>query len=157
MKWLLIIILIFVIMLIAYAVSEQYKEKFDFYDNLKKFLNQFKLNLSFRQETILEFLDKTKAKRQFNIFIKEYKNYLKTKQLNLQDIKILDVEEKNELTNIVNSIGRMDATNEIKQLDSFLIEIEDKLKKAESDKSKLCPMIIKLSLLFAIGLAIILV
>jgi len=126
MKWLLIIILIFVIMLIAYAVSEQYKEKFDFYDNLKKFLNQFKLNLSFRQETILEFLDKTKAKRQFNIFIKEYKNYLKTKQLNLQDIKILDVEEKNELTNIVNSIGRMDATNEIKQLDSFLIEIEDK-------------------------------
>jgi len=157
MKWLLIIILIFVIMLIAYAVSEQYKEKFDFYDNLKKFLNQFKLNPSFRQETILEFLDKTKAKRQFNIFIKEYKNYLKTKQLNLQDIKILDVEEKNELTNIVNSIGRMDATNEIKQLDSFLIEIEDKLKKAESDKSKLCPMIIKLSLLFAIGLAIILV
>ena len=68
MKWLLIIILIFVIMLIAYAVSEQYKEKFDFYDNLKKFLNQFKLNLSFRQETILEFLDKTKAKeRAFSI------------------------------------------------------------------------------------------
>ena len=157
MRWLLIILLIFVIMLIAYSASEQYKEKFDFYNNLKKFLNQFKLNLSFRQEKIFDFLNKTKFKKQFNIFIREYKVYLKTTKLNLDDIKILDDEEKNEIRNIVNSIGNLDATNEIKQLDTFILEIEDRLKKAESEKSKLCPMIIKLSLLFAIGISIILV
>ena len=41
MKWFLIIVLIFVIMLIAHSLSEQYKEKYYFYDNLKKFLNNF--------------------------------------------------------------------------------------------------------------------
>ena len=38
MKWILIIILIFVIMVIARGVSEQYKQKYDFYLNLKSFL-----------------------------------------------------------------------------------------------------------------------
>ena len=54
MKWFLIIVLIFVIMLIARAVSEQYKEKFDFYSNLKTFLQQLKINVSFRQEKIID-------------------------------------------------------------------------------------------------------
>ena len=75
----------------------------------------------------------------------------------MQEIKILDINEKIQLENIVKNLGMMDAKNEIKQLDSFLIEIEGKLKKAESDKDKLCPMILKLSLLFAIWLAIILI
>ena len=44
MKWLLIIVLVFVIMIIAYSLSEQYKDKYDFYLNLKNFLNQFKIN-----------------------------------------------------------------------------------------------------------------
>ena len=157
MKWVLIIVLICVIMLIAYAVSEQYKEKFNFYDNLKKFLMQFKLNISFKQEKITEFLKKSKAKKQFNVFIKEYNTYLKTNNLNLQDIKILDEEEKTQLESIVKSIGSLNAENEIKQIDSFLLEINEKLQNAEADKNKLCPMIIKLSFLFAIGLAIILI
>ena len=157
MKWILICVLICVIMLIAYAVSEQYKEKFDFYNNLKTFLNQFKINLSFKQEKIIDFLNKTKAKKQFNIFIREYKHYLKNNEINLSDIKILDIEEKNQLENIIKNIGGMDAKNEINQIETFIIEIDNKLKQAEADKNKLCPMIIKLSLLFAIGLAIILI
>ena len=67
MKWILIIILIFIIMLIAHAVSEQYKEKFNFYENLKTFLNQFKINIAFKQEKIIDFLEKTKSKKQFNL------------------------------------------------------------------------------------------
>ena len=37
-------------MLIAYSVSEQIRDKYDFFNNLKQFLNQFKINVSFRQE-----------------------------------------------------------------------------------------------------------
>ena len=157
MKWILIIILIFIIMLIAHAVSEQYKEKFNFYENLKTFLNQFKINIAFKQEKIIDFLEKTKSKKQFNLFINEYKNYLSTNEINLDQIKILDNDEKNQLENIVKSIGKFDAKNEINQLDMFIVEIDNKLKKAENDKNKLCPMILKLSLLFAIGLAILLI
>ena len=157
MKWILIVILVFVIMIIANSVGEQYREKFDFYLNLKNFLQQFKINISFRQEKIHDFLNKTKSKKQFNVFIKEYQRFLKTNELNLEDIKILDIEEKKQLEDIVKNIGRLDVVNEIEQVESFLIEIEGKLKQAEHDKMKICPMILKLSLLFAIGLAIILI
>ena len=157
MKWILIIILVSVIMLIAYAVSEQYKEKFDFYNNLIIFLNQFKLNLNFKQEKILNFLNKANSKKQFKLFISSYKEYLKTNELNLTDIKILNEEEQNQLTEMIKNIGRFDSTNEIKQIETFLVEINIKLKKAEKDKEKLCPMILKLSLLFAIALAILLI
>lgn len=157
MKLILIIVLICVIMLIAYAVSEQYKEKFDFYSNLKAFLQQFKINISFRQEKIADFIKSIKAKKQFNIFLSAYMKYLKTGSLDIQNITILSDDERTQLTTIVNSLGGLDAKNELCQLDAFLIEIDEKLKKAESDKTKFCPMILKLSLLFAIGLSILLI
>ncbi len=157
MKWILILILIFIIMIIAYSISEQYKEKFDFYNNLKIFLLQFKLNISFKKEKIIEFLNKVNSKKYFNIFICEYKNYLKTNIINLENIKILDGDERKQLENLIKSIGLLDSQNEILQLDLFIQEVDEKLKRAEKDKNKLCPMILKLSLLFAIGLAIILI
>lgn len=157
MKLILIIILIGVIMIIAYSISEQYKEKFDFYNNLKIFLQKFKINVSFKQSKIAEFIKSIKAKKQFNIFLKSYQNYLNKGILNLEQINILSDDEKNQLKNIVTNIGSYDVKNEISQIETFLIEIDQKLKKAEEDKKKLSPMIIKLSLLFAIGLAILLI
>lgn len=157
MKWFLICILIVVVMLIAYSVSEQYKEKFDFYYNLKNFLNQFKLNLNFKQEKIITFIEKIKSKKQFSIFLKEYKNFLKTNEFNLNEIKILTQEEKIQLEEIIKNIGQLDIENEKNQLENFIYEIDKKLVQAKESKDKLCPMIIKLSLLFSIGLAIILI
>ena len=154
MKWILILILIVVIMIIACAISEQIKEKYNFYLNLKVFLQKFKLNVSFRREKVIDFLNNIPAKRQFTIFIKQYKNFIKTNEFSLQEIKILEEDEKRELENIVKAIGGLDVKNEIEQLDSFLIDVETKLNKAQQDKLKLCPMIIKLSLLFAMGVAI---
>ena len=157
MKWILIIILIFVVMLIACSLSEQYKEKFDFYNNLKKFLNEFKINLTFKQDKILNFLQLTKSKKQFNLFILSYKNYLKTNKLDLTEIKILDQEEKKQLENIIKNIGQFDINNEINQIDLFLIDVEKALKQAEENRNKLCPMILKLSLLFSIAVAVLLI
>ena len=144
-------------MLIARAVSEQYKDKYVFYCNLKDFLNRFKLNLSFKQETINDFLDKTKPQKHFKLFIAEYKRYLKESKMDFSLIKILSEEEKLQLENLVKSIGNMDVKNEICQIDSFLLEVDIQLKQAELNKQKLCPMILKLSLLFGIGLAILLI
>ncbi len=156
-KWILIIILIVVIMLIAYSVSEQIRDKYDFFNNLKQFLNQFKINVAFRQEKINEFLQKSNSKKQFKVFVDEYLNFLKTGELCLEKIKVLEEDDKQILQDIVKNIGKYDAKNEISQMESFLLTVDEKLAKANEDKNKLCPMIIKLSLLFAIGLAILLI
>lgn len=157
MKWILIIVLISAIMLIAFSLSEQIKDRYDFYQNLKLFLNQFKINISFRQEKILDFLKKANSKKQFKFFVQEYESYLKTGSMNLEKIKVLDHEDREILLDIMKNIGRYDVRNELGQIDSFLATIDVKLKKALDDKNKLSPMILKLSLLFAIGLAILLI
>lgn len=157
MKWILICVLIVVIMAIAFGLSEQYKDKFDFYNNLKQMLNQLKINISFKQENLNAFLSNLKPKRCFKTFIEDYKAYLSSGTLSLANLPILEPEERAELESIVKNIGKFDKSNEITQLDSFVNLVDEKLKQAAENKNKLCPMIIKLSLLFALGLAILLV
>lgn len=157
MKLVLIIVLICVIMIIATALSNQYKDKYDFYNNLINFLNQFKINISFKQEKIIQFLNKVKAKKQFTLFIDAYKDYLNSGKLDLTKITLLDCEEILELEEIIKSLGKYDIKTELTQLDLFISKMKIKQEKANEDKNKLCPMIIKLSLLFAVGLAIILI
>ena len=157
MKWILVVVLIFTIMLIARAVSEQIKDKFDFYVNLKMFLNQFKLNISFKQEKVLNFLNGQTPKKQFKLFIEAYKNYLHGKELDLSNIKVLENEEIEELKYIVTKLGSLDVKNELEQLENFMLSVEEKLKRAQEDKKKICPLIVKLSLLFALALVIILI
>ena len=144
-------------MLIAYAVSNQYRDRLDFYNNLSQFLKKFQLNISFRQDKVEQFLNETKPRKHFKQFVLSYKTYLQNGKLDLNQISVLTDEEKNELTNIIKNLGRFDANNEIKQTEQFILEVDNKRAKAEQDKNKLCPLIIKLSLLFAIGLSIILV
>jgi len=157
MKWFLIIVLIVVIMLIANAVSQQYKDKYDFYYNLKNFLNHYKINLSFKKEKILDFLNQQTAKRQFKLFIEDYKQYISTNELNLNNITFLEDEEKAILIEIIKKLGTYDEINETNIINKFLDLIEEKLLNAQEEKKKFCPMIIKLSLLFSLGLAIILI
>lgn len=145
------------IMLIAKSVSDQYKDKFDFYENLYNFLCQFKVNLSFRQEKLTEFLNNVTAKKQFNIFVEDYKNYLAGKEMDFDNLIFLEQEEKDNLKIIISDIGKNDAKTEIEQLNGFIKTIETKKNQTEKDKNKICPLIIKLSLLFSIGLSILLI
>ena len=157
MKIFLIIILIIIIMLIASSVSQQYKDKYDFYYKLKNFLNQFKINVCFKKDKILDFLNKQNAKKHFKLLIEDYKTYLSTNRLNLDNISLLETDEQATLADILTNIGNYDSLNEINQTSNFITLIDEKLQKAKEEKEKFCPMIIKLSLLFAIGLAIILI
>ena len=144
-------------MVIATSVSRQYKEKFEFYDSLKIFLEKYKINVSFQQTKLNDMLILEKSNRYFDLFILEFKEFLRNGELHLEHIKILDNEEIDELDRIVKHLGIYDIKNELAQIDNFILTIDTKLKKAEQDKKKLCPMIIKLSLLFAIGVAILLI
>ncbi len=144
-------------MLIARAFSEQYKDRYDFFYNLKSFLNHLRLNISFKQDKISNFLMKTEAKKQFKSFINSYQNYLKTNILSFDEIVVLEDSDKVILADIIKNVGKFDVKNEINQLDNFALIVDEKLEKAKADKEKLCPMILKLSLLFAIGLSIVLI
>ncbi len=157
MKWILIITLIVIIMVIAVSVSRQYRQKFEFYSNMKTFLERYKVNVSFKQEKIYDILSAHDGNIQFAPFISAYRDYLKSGDLNFSTIKVLDSEEITEIEGIVKSLGNYDQKNELAQIESFSLTIASRLKKAEEDKMKICPMILKLSFLFAVGVAILLI
>ncbi len=144
-------------MLIALSVMRQYREKYEFYTSFKKFLEEYKINISFKQNKIYEFLDKISSCKNFNVFLNCYKEYLKVGNTDFSKIKVLDSEEVTELYNITASLGKFDLKNELLQLEGFILTVNDRLDKARIDKDKLCPMILKLSLLFALGVAILLI
>ena len=122
-----------------------------------RFLKFVKDNYLPHQDFILENVRILRYETIKKLFIEEYSNFLKTGELNLEKIKVLEDDDKDILQDIVKNVGKYDAKNEINQMDSFLATVDVKLVKANEDKNKLCPMIIKLSLLFAIGLAILLI
>ena len=144
-------------MLIAFSLSEQYKDRFNFYLYLKQFLTELKINVAFKQDKLDRFLSNRKSQKSFKLFVDAYSNYLKTSKLDLSDLKLLDDAEKQDLSRLILSIGKFDKNNEINQLDGFLLGVDNKLKMAEESKTKMCPMIIKLSLLFALVVAILLI
>ena len=144
-------------MIIARSLSEQYRAKYDFYNNLHQFLNKFKINLGFKQTKVMDFLKETKSQKDFKQFIESYKTYLETSNLDLSSIKILEDEEKKELEDIIQNTGKLNVNGELNQIESFLCAVEIKRTNAEENKNKICPMILKLSFLFAIGLSILLI
>lgn len=156
MKWVLIIGLVTIIMIIALSVSRQYREKYEFYTHLKIFLEDYKVNISFKQSKIHEFLVGRKETGSFDEFIAMFKDYLKTNTCDLNRLKLLESEEKQEIEKIIKSLGNYDLKNELLQLEGWIATVNRRLEKATEDKIKLCPMILKLSLLFAIGIAILL-
>ena len=157
MKWIVIILLITTIMLVARGLSQQYKDKHLFYVNLQSFFKQLKLNLSFKQDKIENFIDAFEADNQFKSFLNCYKLFLQGNENAFEGFKVIDSNEIVELNQMMKSIGCHDTKSEIEQLDSFIERINLKLEKTREDKQKLCPLIIKLSLLFAIAVGILLI
>ena len=155
MKYILMLCLVSVIMLVAQGVCRQYRERYALYESIGEFFRQMKLNLSFQKQKIKEILKSATLKRSNKEIYMSYLKYLETGvKLELGSIRILDEAEEEQLTNMLNSLGKNDTAGEIKQLEAYEIYLQDKITTTRLEKEKYCPLITKLSLLFAIGIAI---
>ena len=158
MKYLLMFALIGVIMLVAQGVCKQYRERYAIYESLNEFFRQMRLNLSFQKQRINQILSQTTLRRTNKEIFVAYLNYLdKGKNLDLDFVKVLDDTEREQLVNMLRSLGKNDTSGELKQLDAYDIYLKEKMDKTKSERDKYCPLITKLSFLFAIGLAVLFV
>ena len=144
-----------VIMLVAQGVCRQYRDRYAIYESLNEFFRQMRLNLSFQKQKINQILNQTTLKRTNKDIYVAYLNYLDDgKTLDLDFVRVLDDTEREQLTNMLCSLGKNDTSGELKQLDAYEIYLKDKMSTTKAEKEKHCPLITKLSFLFAIGLAI---
>ena len=156
MKYILMLCLIGVIMLVAQGVCKQYRDRFALFEALGEFFRQMRLNLSFQKQKIKEILKQATLKKTNKDIYTIYLDYLdKGTPLDLSFVRILEDSEQEQLTNMLRSLGKNDTSGELKQLDAYDIYLKDKIELTRREKDKYCPLITKLSFLFAVGLAII--
>ena len=155
MKLVLMICLVVIIMLVAQGVCRQYKERFALFDALSDFFRQMRLNLGFQKQKIKEILNQATIKKTNRDIYMAYLQYLeKGVELDFSFVRILDDVEQERLTNMLKSLGKNDADGEIRQLDAYDIYLRDKIAITKAERDRYCPLITKLSFLFAIGLVI---
>ena len=147
--------LIGVIMLVAQGLCKQYRERYSLFEAMGEFFRQMRLNLSFQKQKIKEILNQATLKKTNKDIYTEYLNYLeKGTPLDLGFVRVLEDSEQEQLTKMLCSLGKNDTSGELKQLDAYDIYLKAKIESTRREKDKYCPLITKLSFLFAIGLAI---
>lgn len=155
MKYILMMCLIGVIMIVAQGVCKQYRDKHALLEALGDFFRQMQLNLNFQKQKIKEILNQATIRKVNKDIYIAYYNYLdKGEKLDISFANILDDTEQEQITNMLLSLGKNDTTGELKQLESYEMYLRDRIENARRDKDKYCPLITKLSFLFAVGLAI---
>ena len=158
MKYILLIVLVAVIMLISQGVCNQYRERYALFEALNEFLRQMRLNLSFQKQKIKEILNRAQIRKTSKVIYTSYLNYLETgTSIDLSFVKVFDQTEQEQITRMLLSLGKNDTFGELQQLNVHEEYLKDKLQTAKEERDKRCPLITKLSLLFAIGLAILLI
>lgn len=155
MKYLLMLTLIGVIMLVAQGICKQYRERYTLFESLGDFFRQMRLNLSFQKQKIKEILNQATIKKTNQEIYTTYLNYLeKGTAIDISFVRILEDVEQEHITNMLRSLGKNDTNGELQQLDAYDIYLKDKIESTRREKEKYCPLITKLSFLFAVGLAI---
>ncbi len=145
-------------MLISQGVCNQYRERYAVFEALSEFLRQMRLNLSFQKQKIKEILNRTQIRKTSKEIYTSYLSYLENgTNLDLSFVKVFDQAEQEQITNMLLSLGKNDTSGELQQLNAYENYLKDKLQTAKEERDKRCPLITKLSLLFAIGLAILLI
>lgn len=153
-KFVLILVLIVLIMLIARAVANNYKERHKIYCDIMDFVQSYKLNVGFKKEK-LKLL--TQKYTDNSTVLGCYNNYISTGKFDLSGIKLLDENEKAQIMDFFAQLGNGDYETEKKLIEIVENYFKQKIDETKSKKDKWCPMIIKLSFLFSLGVAILFV
>lgn len=138
-------------MIVAKCVSQQYKERYEIYCNIVDFFDKYKLNVGFKKEKIKnltkDYTDKTTV-------LGCYNEYLSTGEFDLSKLKLLAQNEKEQLKEYFEKLGNGDYETEKKLIEIAKVYFESKVQETKQFKDKWCPMIMKLTFLFSLGVAI---
>ena len=157
MKIFLILTVCTIIVLIGNGFSRQYSIKYKFYSSLCSLLEDIKLSISFKKEKIQMLINKYRDNRELKQLILAFDKYIDTGEIDLKNVKEIDFEDTEFLTEVIQNIGKYNATTELIQLDTFLESIKLKKYQAEENMKKYQPMVLKLSFLLSLAVGIVLI
>lgn len=150
-KLILLIVLVLLIMIVAKYISQQYKDRYRIYCDIVDFFDNYKLNVGFKKEKlkslIKDYTDKATV-------LGSYNNFLATGKFDLSSVKLLTAQEKSQLKEYFVKLGNGDYETEKNFIEIAKAYFNSKVEETKKIKDKWCPLIIKLTFLFALGVAI---
>lgn len=162
MKYLVLAGIVVICGYIGYGLSAYYNNRLKFFKNLELLFEKLCLEINFSQHKLVSIMQDfpTQNKDVLRI-IKNYidclNNNLKlSNEILFKDIKILNEEEKNILNLFFLSLGKLDVTNQIKQLEAQKEQIKQFYLKAENEAQKYVPLYMKMGIILGLTIALIL-
>ncbi len=157
MTIILVLIIIFCFGLIGFKLSAFYINRKKFFSSLQILLSNLELDVSFSQDKLKNLIQKNNknlTSKDLNALCQNIFNLLDKKQMIdyeiFNDIKILKKEEKDLIFSFFNSLGRLDAYSQSKEIKSYQNKINEFYNEANDECKKYASLFIKLGIIFGI-------
>ncbi len=132
------------------------KERVLFFEELEKFLNEFKVNVSFAQMGLSDFINNFNSKSSdLTILLNKFTNLTKI-QNKEKGFSVIKSEEVDLVKEFLFSIGKTDATNQLQEIEVFKTKISSLLNSERKTYSKYAGLSVKLSLMLGVMVVILL-
>ena len=142
----------------GYYLTEKYRQRKVFYAELAKFVDYLISNIKFMQtKTEKLFYDYKTTSKLFLKFKSEAVERLNNKKYKFTCLNFLSLTEINEVNLILDNLGSLDLSGVISNLENAKELIKSKTKQAENEANIKVGLTLKLSIIFGLALAIILI
>lgn len=161
------VVLIFILVLscisIGILISNYFKKRKQFFNELTNLLGLISDHIKYGNEKISQIVKKcSKSNYEFTIFLERYLAYIENKISKdeffnhiQKTLYFLSEQEVKLIYEIFESLGDFDENGELNKLELSKKKVEDMLKTSTNDKNKFSPFFIKLSVLLGLFLFII--
>lgn len=161
MRYIILLGIVFICGYIGYGLSLYYSNRLKFFRNLELLFEKLSLEINFSQNKLISIMqdfttNNKEVLKVINNYIEVLNSDLKsTNEILFKDIKILNEEEKNILNLFFSSLGKLDVSNQIKQLEGQKEQLKQFYLKAEQEAQKYVPLYMKLGIIIGLAFALI--
>ncbi|MDD2227408.1 MAG: stage III sporulation protein AB [Clostridia bacterium] len=161
MKYLILILIVVICGYIGFGLSSYYSNRLKFFKNLELLFEKLCLEINYSQHKLVSIMQDFSTKNKdvmkliSNYVVCLNDNEKLTVEALFREIKILNSEEKNILNLFFMSLGKLDVSNQIKQLENQKEQIKRYYQKADEEAKKYVPLYMKLGIIFGLLLALI--
>ena len=121
MKIFIVLGIVFCCSMIGLGFANFYRKKRIFYSEVLLLINNIKNEINFSNKNIKEILKNIRLKTDLELIVKDFILFIETKKdfhKSIQNISFLDLEEKNNLKNLFESLGRYNVETQLNDLEN---------------------------------------
>lgn len=165
MKFILVGIILIGTAYIGYGLSHYYRKRKRFFEDIILFCDKLSVDISFSKEFLSSIISNNlqSFSNEFSQVLKVYLDYLKNNETSLNSenlfkkTSLIKNDEKETITLFLKSLGKLDASNQVAEINNFKTKFSSFKDFAEEENKKFGSLSLKLMILLGLLVVIILI